>query len=83
VIPAALIIGVLISLYLSYLFNLVAGNVYMSDYDEERFLNSTGGSKRAFLSYLLKNPVRLAVTATVTETLSLAASSARLFALGF
>lgn len=79
---AALILGVLLAYYFTYLFNLVAGNLYLSDYDEARLLTSLKGRKKAYLTGLLGNPKRMAVTALLVETFSLAVSSVLLFMIG-
>lgn len=80
--PLILVVGAVIALYFSYLMNLVSSNVYLSDYEEERFIANARKRKRAFLTYLLKNPMRLAVTATLTETLCLTAITVLLYHVG-
>lgn len=74
-----LILGALIAYYLTYLFNLVAGNLYLSDYEEAKFITSLKERKKKVLTYLLKNPKQAAVTALLVETFALATSSVLLF----
>ncbi len=78
-IPLILLLVILIAYYLSYLFNLAASGLYLSDYDEERFISSVKESRKQFFIFLMKEPKRVAVTAILVESLSLAAATVALF----
>ena len=82
-IPLILVLVVLINLYLTYLANVAAGGLYLSDYDEQKFLSSLKPGKREFVTFLMKNPARVGSTAILVEDVCLAASSVILFYLGW
>jgi CBS domain containing-hemolysin-like protein len=77
-----LLLPVLVTLYLTYLFKLVAAGLYLSDYDEQRFLSSLKPRKQVSVTFLLRNPHRVAVAAMVVETLSLGVTTILLFMIG-
>ncbi len=83
ILPAILLLVVLINLYLTYLVNVAAGGLYLSDYDEQRFLGSVKQRQREFLNFLMNNPARMGNTAILVEDICLAASSVILFYLGW
>lgn len=74
---------VVICLYLTYLVNVAAAGLYLSDYDEQKFLTSLKPRKREFLTYLMKNPARMGNAAILIEDVCLGASSVVLFYLGW
>lgn len=83
ILPLVLSLVVLISLYLTYLVNVAAGGLYLSDYDEQKFLTSLKPRKREFITFVMKNPARMGNTAILVEDVCLAASSVILFYLGW
>jgi CBS domain containing-hemolysin-like protein len=64
-----------IAYYISYLLSLTAGGLYISDYEENRFIDSLPEHKREYLLYLLKNPKRVATTAAVVQSAALILST--------
>ncbi|MFH2056259.1 MAG: hemolysin family protein [bacterium] len=80
--PLILLLAVLISLYTTYLVNVAAAGLYLSDYDEQKFFASLKPRTREFVSFLMKNPARMGNTAILVEDICLAANSVILFYLG-
>lgn len=68
--------------YVSYLFSLAASGLYLTDYDENKFINSLSERKKAHLHYLLDNPKRVATTATVVQSITLIGTTICWFFLG-
>jgi CBS domain containing-hemolysin-like protein len=77
-----LLVGIICFYYLSYLFSLTAGGLYLTDYDEQKFIESLPVRKQHYLLYLLNNPTQVAATATVVQTVSLVASTICWFLIG-
>lgn len=78
----AALLAILILYYLSYVFAVAAGGLYLSDYDEKRFVGSLSETKRLAVQGLLDNPKRLAVTATLIQSGSLIVSTILWFLIG-
>ncbi len=70
-IELALLVAIGLAYYISYLLSITAGGLYLSDHDEEKFINSLSHRKKEYLTYLLKNPRRVAATATVVQSAAL------------
>ncbi len=74
--------AILILYYLSYVFAVGAGGLYLSDHDERRFIESLPEKRRRPVQRLLDNPKRLAVTATLIQSGSLIVSTILWFLIG-
>jgi putative hemolysin len=82
VIHIAAFLAVLVLYYLSYVFAVAAGGLYLSDHDEKRFVDSLPEKKKAAARVLLDNPKQLAVTATLIQSGSLIVSTILWFLIG-
>lgn len=74
--------AILILYYLSYVFAVAAGGLYLSDNDEKRFLESLPEKKKRTVQGLIENLKRLAVTATLIQSGSLIVSTILWFLIG-
>jgi putative hemolysin len=81
-IALALFLAILVLYYLSYVFAVASGGLYLSDSDEKRFIESLPERKRPSVQTLLDNPKRLAVTATLIQSGSLIVSTIFWFLIG-
>lgn len=77
-----LLIAIGLSYYLSYLLSITAGGLYLSDYEESKFINLLPEYKRNYLQQLLKNPKRVAATADIVHSAALIVSTVCWFLLG-
>jgi putative hemolysin len=80
-IEIALLIAIGLAYYFSYLLSITAGGLYLSDYDEEKFINSLPERRRAYFNRLLKNPRRVGAASTVVQTAALLLSTVEWYAL--
>jgi putative hemolysin len=71
----ALLVGIGLAYYLSYLLSITAGGLYLSDYEESKFINSLPAHKREYLQRLLKNPKQVAATADIVLSAALIVST--------
>jgi putative hemolysin len=78
----ALLVAIGLAYYLSYLLSITAGGLYLSDYEESKFINSLSTHKRDYLQHLLKNPKRVAATADVVLSAALISSTVCWYLLG-
>ncbi len=74
--------AILILYYLSYVFAVAAGGLYLSDHDEKRFIESLPEKKKKSVQSLIDNLKRLAVTATLIQSGSLIVSTILWFLIG-
>ncbi len=74
--------AILILYYISYVFAVAAGGLFLSDHDERRFVESLPERKRTSARVLLDNPKQLAVTATLIQSGSLIVSTILWFLIG-
>ncbi|TFH58047.1 MAG: hypothetical protein E4G91_09780, partial [Candidatus Zixiibacteriota bacterium] len=81
-IVVALLVAIGLAYYLSYLLSITAGGLYLSDYEESKFINSLPAHKRDYLQQLLKNPKRVAATADIVLSAALIVSTVCWFVLG-
>ncbi len=79
---ALLLAGIGILYWVSYNVSVAAGGLYLSDYDERRFLDSLQNGQRRAVQSILDNPKRLAVTATLVQSGCLIASTILWFLIG-
>ncbi len=78
----ALLVAIGLAYYLSYLLSITSGGLYLSDYEESKFINSLSAHKREYLQRLLKNPKRVAATADIVLSAALIVSTVCWFVLG-
>ena len=78
----ALLIAIGLAYYLSYLLSITSGGLYLSDYEESKFINLLPAHKRDYLQKLLKNPKRVAATADIVLSAALIVSTVCWFVLG-
>jgi putative hemolysin len=78
----ALLVAIGLAYYLSYLLSITSGGLYLSDYEESKFINSLPAHKRDYLQMLLKNPKRVAATADIVQSVALIVSTVCWFMLG-
>jgi len=78
----ALLVTIALAYYLSYLLSITAGGLYLSDYEESKFINLLPAHKRDYLQQLLKNPKRVAATADIVLSAALIVSTVCWFVLG-
>jgi putative hemolysin len=78
----ALLVGIGLAYYLSYLLSITAGGLYLSDYEESKFINSLPAHKREYLQRLLKNPKQVAATADIVLSAALIVSTICWYVLG-
>jgi putative hemolysin len=81
-IAIVLLVGIVVAYYLSYLLSIAAGGLYLSDYEEDKFINSLPEHKRKFLQQLLTNPKQTGATADIVLSIALIASTVCWFLLG-
>ncbi len=74
--------AILILYYLSYVFAVAAGGLYLSDHDEKKFIESLPEKKQRTVQKLMTNPKRLVVTATLIQSGSLIVSTILWFLIG-
>lgn len=74
--------AILILYYLSYVFAVAGGGLYLSDHDEKKFIDSLPEKKQRIVQNLLENPKRLVVTATLIQSGSLIVSTILWFLIG-
>lgn len=77
-----LLLGIHFLYYISYLFSVAASGLYLSDYDEQKFLFSLSERRRAAVHFLLDNPKLLAVSATVVQSATLVVATVLWYSIG-
>jgi putative hemolysin len=71
----ALLVAIGLAYYLSYLLSITASGLYLSDYEESKFITSLPAHKRDYLQQLLKNPKQVAATADIVLSAALIVST--------
>lgn len=68
--------------YFAYTFSVATSGLYLSDHDEQRFISSLSGRRQANVRYLMENPKRLAVTASLLQSGTLIVTTIFWFIIG-
>ncbi len=68
--------------YVSYSVSVAASGLYLTDYNERKFLDGLSAGKRRVIEKILENPKRLSVTATLVQSGALIVSTVAWFLIG-
>jgi CBS domain containing-hemolysin-like protein len=78
------ILAVLIAIlfYSAYIFSVATSGLYLSDYDEQKFISSLSGRRLTNVRFLIENPRRLAVTSSLLQSGTLMVTTVFWFIIG-
>ncbi len=77
-----LIILIAILFFFAYTFSVATSGLYLSDHDEQRLVSSLSGRRQRNVKYLLENPKKLAVTASLLQSGTLMVTTIFWFIIG-